>query len=66
MTNGILFGCAHLGKMPFVVKEDVLLNPVDIGFFSANAVMPESHQGSELLKQLRHGKVPLIGSVAFG
>ena len=52
--------------MPFVVKEDVLLNPVDIGFFSTNAVMPDSHEGSELLKQLRHGKVPLIGSVAFG
>jgi hypothetical protein len=56
----------HLGRMPFLMKENVLLNPVDVGFFSASTVMPDSHQGSELLKQLRHGKVPLFGSVAFG
>ena len=49
-----------------LVKENVLLNAMNIGFFSAHSVMSESHGCSALLKQLRLGKVTSVRLCCLG
>lgn len=37
--------------MPFVVKEDEALDPIDVGFFGANGIMFGSDGVSDTVKQ---------------
>ena len=45
------FCCFHLLWMPFVVKEDEALDPIDVGFFGANGIMFGSDGVSDTVKQ---------------
>jgi hypothetical protein len=49
----------------FAVKEDELLNPLNVDLFSAIAVMPSAHFGTYLLKQFRHGEGPFTFRAAY-
>jgi hypothetical protein len=33
---------SHLHRMPFIEKKDIPFDPVNIGFFSAQAIMPDA------------------------
>jgi hypothetical protein len=41
--EGFHVGGGHVFGMPFVMKEDKLSDPTDIGFLGTNRVMEQSH-----------------------
>ena len=41
----------HLSRMTLVMKEDVTLDPVDVGFFSTDAVMSAADRLPHLIKE---------------
>jgi len=51
------FRFRHFSRMLFVVKENETTNPAHIGFFGAQAVVPEARHNSDLIEQFgsRHG-----------
>jgi hypothetical protein len=49
--------CAKFTRVALVVKENILFNPMDVGFFRPDTVMLEADDGADLLKKSRHGEV---------
>jgi hypothetical protein len=45
--------CTHRAGMPFVMKENEAFDPIDIGSFSANAVMFEANGVSYKIEEFR-------------
>ena len=41
----------HLGRMAFVMKEDVALDPIDVGLLSANAVVLAANRLPDLIQK---------------
>jgi len=39
--------------MAFLVKEDVIFDPSDVGFFSSDAVMAESDRVADFVEKFR-------------
>ena len=60
MTNRIwkmFFISVQFARMAFAVKEDVSLDPVAIGLFSAETEMPEASHVGDLIEQLFLGHI---------
>jgi hypothetical protein len=47
------FGSPHLVRMALLVKEDVPLDPMDIRFFCADAVVPDPNGLAKAIEQAR-------------
>jgi len=51
---------SHVGRMPFVVKEDLTLDPFDVGLFGPKAVMLHSDHFAHLIKQFGPGSFGIL------
>src|SRR6185503_8253029 len=52
--EGRNFAFAHFPRMAFVVKDNELLYPINIGLFSADAVMLDAQGVAHLVEQFGH------------
>ncbi|MBK8129452.1 MAG: hypothetical protein IPK53_11315 [bacterium] len=51
--EGIDLGCAHYGRMAFVMEEDITANPVEVLLFGAVGIVAQAENVSELIEQFR-------------
>jgi len=54
---------AHLRRVAFLMEEDVTPDPLDVGIFGTQAVVPDTQLRADLVKQawLVHGDLPVAG-----
>jgi len=56
--EGLNFGCAHLCRVAFLVKEDVAPDPIQVGFFGAVGVVFEADGFAQLFEEFFcHGEL---------
>lgn len=51
VQEGLDLPCAELRGVLFVVKQDVLTNPVPVGLFGTLTEVPTTADGRDLIKQ---------------
>jgi len=50
------FGSSHFGRVQLAVKQDVMSNPVEVGFFGTIAIMECADEVTHLFEQLCDGE----------